>query len=140
MERLNCITNPLRWGNSLCHKCILLCRKFENCDCLYRFLLHTQFMVRSMLLIFFLVLCVVFLCFVGIRLVYSKLPMSLDCPFLIVPSVFSNIYLPVLLSNAHIALINANVNEKIQRYHHIVSNMTEKKHENHIILLDIECH
>jgi hypothetical protein len=38
--------------------------------------------------IVFIVLSVFFLC-----LVYSMLPVSLDCPFLIVPSVFSNTYL-----------------------------------------------
>jgi len=32
------------------------------------------------------------LCCVCLRLVYSMLPVSLDCPFLIGPSVFSNIY------------------------------------------------
>ena len=32
------------------------------------------------------------LCCVCLRLVYSMLPVSLDCPFLIAPSVFSNIY------------------------------------------------
>jgi hypothetical protein len=36
--------------------------------------------------------CVV-LCFVFHRLVYPMLPVSLDCPFLITHSVFSNIYL-----------------------------------------------
>jgi hypothetical protein len=30
-----------------------------------------------------------------LRLVYSMLPVSLDCPFLIAPSVFSNVYLTV---------------------------------------------
>ena len=34
------------------------------------------------------IFCFVFLCFV-----YPVLPVSLDCPFLITPSVFSNIYL-----------------------------------------------
>ena len=33
------------------------------------------------------------LCFVCLRLVYLMLPVSLDCQFLIVPSVFSNVYL-----------------------------------------------
>jgi hypothetical protein len=33
------------------------------------------------------------LCFVCRRLVYPMLPVSLDCPFLIGPSVFSNVYL-----------------------------------------------
>ena len=35
-------------------------------------------------------LCFYFIC---LRLVYSMLPVSLDCPFLISPSVFSSIYL-----------------------------------------------
>jgi hypothetical protein len=33
------------------------------------------------------------LCCVFLRLVYSMLPVSLDCQFLISPSVFSNVYL-----------------------------------------------
>ena len=33
-------------------------------------------------------------CFVFLRYVYPMLAVSLDCPFLIAPSVFSNIYLP----------------------------------------------
>jgi hypothetical protein len=33
------------------------------------------------------------LCCVFLRLVYPMLPVSLDCPFLIFPSVFSNVYL-----------------------------------------------
>ena len=36
-----------------------------------------------------IVLC---FCFVFLRLVYLMLPVSLDCPFLIVPSIFSNTY------------------------------------------------
>jgi hypothetical protein len=36
------------------------------------------------------ILCCVF---AFLRLVYSMLPVSLDCPFLISPSVFSNVYL-----------------------------------------------
>jgi hypothetical protein len=36
------------------------------------------------------VLCFCFVCF---RLVYPVLPASLDCPFLIAPSVFSSVYL-----------------------------------------------
>ena len=38
----------------------------------------------------FTVLC---FCFVCLRLVYPLLPVSLDCPFLITSSVFSNVYL-----------------------------------------------
>ena len=37
-----------------------------------------------------IVLC---FCFACLRLVYPMLPISLDCPFFIVPSVFSNVYL-----------------------------------------------
>jgi hypothetical protein len=37
--------------------------------------------------------CVVFfVCFVFLRLVCPGLPVSLGCPFLIAPSVFSNVY------------------------------------------------
>ena len=32
-------------------------------------------------------------CFVFLRLMYPMLPVSLDCPFVIAPSVFSNVYL-----------------------------------------------
>ena len=41
-----------------------------------------------------LALCCVYW-FVFLRLVYPMLPVSLDCPFLIAPSVFSNVYLQV---------------------------------------------
>ena len=41
-----------------------------------------------------IVLC---FCFVFLRFVYPVLPVSLDCPYLIAPSVFSNVYLPVSL-------------------------------------------
>ena len=40
----------------------------------------------------FLDICVV-LYFVFLRLLYSMFPVSLDCPFLIAPSVFSSVYL-----------------------------------------------
>jgi len=36
---------------------------------------------------------VVFFCFSCLRLVYPMLPVSLDCPFFIALSVFSNVYL-----------------------------------------------
>jgi hypothetical protein len=36
------------------------------------------------------------LCCVFLRLVYPMLPVSLDCPFFIAPSVFSNIYFVVV--------------------------------------------
>jgi hypothetical protein len=43
-----------------------------------------------------IVLC---FCFVFLRLVYPMLPVSLDCSFLIAPFVFSNVYLPELLTS-----------------------------------------
>jgi hypothetical protein len=48
------------------------------------------------------ILCCVFgfflLCLWFLPLVYPMLPVSLDCPFLIIPSVFSNVYLIVLIA------------------------------------------
>jgi len=35
--------------------------------------------------------------FVFLSLVYPMLPVSLDCPFLIAPSVFSNLYIAKLI-------------------------------------------
>ena len=35
------------------------------------------------------------LCCVSFRLVYHMLPVSMDCPFLITPSVLSTVYLPL---------------------------------------------
>ena len=40
-----------------------------------------------------------FICFVCLRLVYPKVPVSLDCPSLIGPTVFSNVYLFCLSSS-----------------------------------------
>ena len=47
------------------------------------------------MLLLFLVFCVVF--FFSLRLVFLMLPVSLKCPFLIVPSVFSNVYIEYFL-------------------------------------------
>jgi hypothetical protein len=35
-------------------------------------------------------------CFVFLRLLYPVLPVSLDCPFLIAPSVFSNVHFHII--------------------------------------------
>ena len=64
----------------------------------------TWFLMGSVLLIF-LVFCVVFVLFVCVMcLVCSMLPVSLDCPFLIAPSVFSNVmgicwWVPCIMSD-----------------------------------------
>jgi len=47
-----------------------------------------------------IVLCFLF---VFLRLVYPMLPVSLDCPFLITPSVFSSVYL-LLIQNISLLL------------------------------------
>jgi hypothetical protein len=44
-----------------------------------------------------IVLC---FCFVFLRLVYLMLQVSLDCPLLIAPSVFSNVYLMLVKNKA----------------------------------------
>jgi len=61
---------------------------------------HPRFLVGSVVLIF-LVFCVVFLVlFVFVLcLVYPMLPVYLDCPFLIAPSVCSKIYLRHFTAN-----------------------------------------
>ena len=44
--------------------------------------------------------CVVLcFCFVFLCLVCPMLPVSLDCPFLIAPSIFSNVYLSPILAH-----------------------------------------
>ena len=58
----------------------------------------------SQLLIFFSFLCCAF-CSVCLRPVYPTLPVSLDCPFLIAPSVFSNVYWQIFKAHWTIQLI-----------------------------------
>ena len=48
------------------------------------------------------ILCCV--CFVFVRLVYPKLQVSLNGPFLIAPSVFSNVYLSCVLCMLYVSL------------------------------------
>jgi hypothetical protein len=79
------------------------------CDVLYDVRIKTMFVSSlsllvcrraHILLMLFVFLCVYWcpthtvlcFCFAGLRLVYPMLPGSLDCSFLITPSVFSNIY------------------------------------------------
>jgi len=53
-------------------------------------------MSKILLLLIFLVFCVVFFALFAfvLCLVYLMLPVSLDCPFLISPSGFSNVDIP----------------------------------------------
>jgi len=56
--------------------------------------LHLRFLVGSMLLIFLVFSVVVFCLFVFVLcLVYQMLTVSLGCPFLVAPSIISNVYL-----------------------------------------------
>jgi hypothetical protein len=82
-SKINKITNLLLFG-------VVLLRVFE---------FHVVFSVMLFVLVCakwcptHIVLC---FCFIFLRLVYSMLPVSLDCLFLIAPSVFSNVYLKLL--------------------------------------------
>jgi hypothetical protein len=58
----------------------------------YYILVHPSEFVLVIILVFCVVFLVLLVCFV-LCLVCPMLPLSLDCPFLIVPSVFSNVYL-----------------------------------------------
>ena len=56
---------------------------------------HLQFFCGGSVLLIFLISCVVLcFCFVCLCLVCPMLPVSLNCPFLIAPSVFANVYFP----------------------------------------------
>ena len=45
-------------------------------------------------------------CFLCLRLVYHMLPVSRDCPLLITPSVFSNVYLVIIIFSGTVNLNN----------------------------------
>ena len=71
-----------------------VCIRSRNFVSFRRTCVHLRSLMGSVLLIF-LVLCVVFfvLFVFNLCLVYSMLPVFLECAFLIAPSVFSNVYL-----------------------------------------------
>ena len=52
------------------------------------------------------ILCCVGLCFVFLRLVCPILPISLDCPFSIAPSILSNVYSLMQLSLVSVDIYN----------------------------------
>jgi hypothetical protein len=58
-------------------------------------------------------LCCVVFCFVFLRLVYSVLQVSLDCPFVISPSVFYNIYLSNGCAGRNNQLFDSNTRMRI---------------------------
>ena len=71
------------------------------CDVRYDFLMFTYTGVQHIMWcvfdLFVFVLCTLCCQFLWIVLVYPMLPVSLDCPFVIAPSVFSNLYLLSIL-------------------------------------------
>ena len=87
------------WGVFLlCVYVLLSCLIYVICVCLRIVVSNTYCVVCLFCLSWscvpYVVLCV---CFVCLGLVYPMLPVSLDCcPFLIAPSVFSNVYLLVI--------------------------------------------
>jgi hypothetical protein len=80
---------PLRFPHNLKRCSVRLCRQLFV---FFTFVCVCLFADSSLQHI----LCCIW-CFVCLRLVCLLLPVSLDCPFLIAPSVFSNVYLPVSL-------------------------------------------
>ena len=79
--------------------------------------------------IYCVVLC---FCFVFLRLVYPLLPVSLDCPFLIAPSVFSNVLLKQLWSS------NQPISSKTKQWPLILTCFTEHKTNPQQITLEIQ--
>ena len=73
---LSILDCPFGFSNVYFSSCVLCTR---CCQCLW--IVHSRLSLRYSLTFIF-VLC----------LVYPALPVSLDCPFLIAPSVFSNVY------------------------------------------------
>jgi hypothetical protein len=49
------------------------------------------------------------LCFVFLRLVYPMLQVSLDCPFMIAPLVFSNVYLLDFIRKSYFKMLINNL-------------------------------
>ena len=54
-------------------------------------------------------------CFACLRLMYPVLPVSMDCPFFIAPSVFSNVQLNQLMGPHPLVLLYL---QKFLLYHH----------------------
>ena len=74
------------------------------------------YLVGSVLLIFS-VFCFVILGFLSLFCVLCRiLPVSLDCPFLFDPSVFSNVYL--LLGGVVVVIVGFTTTYAINVYHH----------------------
>jgi hypothetical protein len=63
------------------------------CVCLYIVVSTTYCAFALFAFVFYLVYPIFYLVYPIFYLVYPILPVSLDCPFLIVPSFFSNVYL-----------------------------------------------
>ena len=82
---------------------VFICFCFVFCCCFVCLrLLSCVWCCRTHIIVFFAFVlcmvvantyCVVFICYVCLRLVCIMLPVSLDCPFVISPLVFSNVYL-----------------------------------------------
>jgi hypothetical protein len=94
------------WNNCNFNKRLRSLRFMFTCKTWMRTLLHLQLFVggRISYLRYFclfaqwclthIVLC---FCFIFLRLMNTMLPVSLDCPFLIAPSVFSSVYFRFLI-------------------------------------------
>ena len=89
--------------------------------------LHLRFLVGSMLLIFLVFSVVVFCLFVFVLcLVYQMLPVSLGCPFLVAPSIISNVYLSFVEFTMRKLVL-----EIYKRLFYYARNVTLSKHISH---------
>ena len=80
------------------------------------FCLFTQWCLTHIVLCF---------CFIFLRLMNTMLPVSLDCPFLIAPSVFSSVYFRVLIQ---VLQVNMNLRFVIAYWNCNCSNFYRSKH------------
>ena len=85
----------------LSSSCVPYVASFSGLCCV--FVLFVVVLCTLCCQVLWIVLCV---CFVCLRLVYPMLPVFLDCPFLIAPSVFSNVY---LLNTRNILILDSEV-------------------------------
>ena len=92
-------TQKAKSSNTVCLVCIIESAKHYTMYILYKVSTKNglvRFRINSLLMTMCLPDMWCF-CFVCLRLVFTLLPVSLDYPFLIAPSLFSNVYLSCVL-------------------------------------------
>ena len=94
------LPSSLPWRHSICFGFFSVI----STTFVYR-MVHVLF---TLFIVVFNTYCVVF-CFPFLCVVYPMLPVSLDLPLMIAPSVFSNVYLSITCSNNNIEIIDAKI-------------------------------